>query len=168
MSDLIIRDAKQSDAPAVREIYKPYVEESVITFEVEVPSVEEFEDRIKQCQESLAFLVCEKDGEVVGYAYGLPFSPRQAYRHTAEYSIYLKHGIHRNGMGQKLYQTLESRLYEAGIVTLLASIVSSNDKSVRFHLKNGFIERGTFPQAGYKFDEWLDIVWFSKQVNVPF
>lgn len=168
MSEMKIRDAVLTDAPKVQAIYKPYVEESVITFEVEVPSVTEFEARILNCQKSLAFLVGEVNGEVIGYAYGSLFSPRQAYRHTAEYSIYLKHGIHRNGYGQQLYQAIEDRLREAGVVTLLASIVSSNDKSVRFHLKNGFTERGSFPQAGYKFNQWLDIDWFSKQVNAPF
>ena len=86
---LTIRPAKLSDAPAIQAIYAPYVEKTAITFEYEVPSVQEFENRINKTLETYPYLVAEEDGQVLGYAYASTYYARTAYDWTTELSIYL-------------------------------------------------------------------------------
>lgn len=63
---LTIRPAKFSDAKAIQSIYAPYVEKTAITFEYEVPSVQEFENRINKTLENYPYLVAEENGQVLG------------------------------------------------------------------------------------------------------
>ena len=86
---LTIRPAKLSDAPAIQAIYAPYVEKTAITFEYEVPSIQEFEARISKTLEKFPYLVVEEDGRVLGYAYASTYYARTAYDWTTELSIYL-------------------------------------------------------------------------------
>lgn len=96
---LTIRPAKLSDAPAIQAIYAPYVEKTAITFEYEVPSVQEFEARISKTLEKFPYLVVEEDGRVLGYAYASTYYARTAYDWTTELSIYLHEDARGRGLG---------------------------------------------------------------------
>ena len=121
---LSIREVQISDAPRLAEIYSYYVKNTAVSFEYVVPTADEFERRIKHTTEKYPYLVCVDDGKVVGYAYAGAYSARQAYDWTATTSIYVDMEYRRNGIGTLLYDELEKRLKEQGIVNLLAGVAS--------------------------------------------
>jgi L-amino acid N-acyltransferase YncA len=77
-----IRIAVESDAPAIRGIYAPFVERTAISFELEPPSIEEMARRISSTLPTYPYLVAERDGQVVGYAYASQHRAREAYRRS--------------------------------------------------------------------------------------
>ena len=97
MSDLKIRDVKIEDAKRLVEIYSPYVLNTAVSFEYEVPTLAEFEERIKNITKKYPYLVCEKDGKIIGYVYAHAYSPRKAYSWTVETSIYVDENFRRAG-----------------------------------------------------------------------
>ena len=116
---LTIRPAKLSDAKAIQSIYAPYVEKTAITFEYEVPSVQEFENRINKTLENYPYLVAEEDGQVLGYAYASTYYARTAYNWTTELSIYLHEDARGRGLGSQLYDALEKELKNVVMSKLL-------------------------------------------------
>lgn len=114
MSELMIREATAEDAAAIRSVYAPYVESTVITFEYQVPSVEEFRRRIAHTQERYPYFVAVEDGRVLGYAYAGPFVGRPAYDWSAELSIYVDCHLRKKGLGKKLYGALLEALKKWG------------------------------------------------------
>lgn len=99
MSRFIIRRAKAEDGAALCAIYAPYITDTTITFEYEVPTDAAFSDRIRETAAQFPYLVCEKDGEIIGYAYAHRIRERAAYDWDAELSVYLKQGTHGRGIG---------------------------------------------------------------------
>lgn len=167
-----IRFSKESDAAELLAIYAPYVENTAITFEYNVPSVEEFAQRIRSISSRYPYIVAELDGEVIGYAYASAFRPRAAYDWAVELSIYLKQTKRRLGIGGKLYDIMEALLREQGFLNLNACIAYSDIEdetltkaSVRFHEKQGFSLIGRFSECGYKFNRWYDMVWMEKHIG---
>ena len=117
-----IRSATPEDAPQLRAIYAPYVTNTCVSFETEVPSVAEFAQRIKASLSRWAYLVCEARGEIVGYAYAGPYRARAAYRYSANVSVYIKPDYHRQGIGKALYEALFEQLRNLGFYTLVAGL----------------------------------------------
>ena len=101
-----IRPAKPEDAEKLLAIYAPYVEQTAITFEYEVPTVEEFRERIHNTLKKYPYLVAEQGEEPVGYAYVGPFHDRPAYDWAVETSIYVDQNKKRMGIGKKLHEAL--------------------------------------------------------------
>lgn len=110
MNHIIIRDAQLEDAARLLEIYAYYVKKTAITFEYEVPSLAEFEERIKKTKARYPYLVIERDGVIEGYAYAGPFVGRAAYDWSCELTVYLDRNARKCGLGRKIYEALESRL----------------------------------------------------------
>ena len=169
-----LRVATQEDAAALLDIYAPYVRETAITFEYDVPSVEEFAARIAHTLEKFPYLAAENDGEIVGYAYAGAFHPRAAYQWCAEMSVYVKRDARRMGVGRKLYDAMEALLKAQRLTNVEACIAvpSAPDAhltldSVRFHEKMGYRMVGKFEKCGYKFDTWYDMVWMEKHIGGP-
>ena len=167
-----LRVATQEDAAALLDIYAPYVRETAITFEYDVPSVEEFAARIAHTLEKFPYLAAENDGEIVGYAYAGAFHPRAAYQWCAEMSVYVKRDVRRMGVGRKLYDAMEALLKAQRLTNVEACIAvpSAPDThltldSVRFHEKMGYRMVGKFEKCGYKFDTWYDMVWMEKHIG---
>lgn len=167
-----IRMAAPKDAAALLEIYAPYVRETAITFEYDVPSVEEFAARIAHTLEKFPYLAAENDGEIVGYAYAGAFHPRAAYQWCAEMSVYVKRDVRRMGVGRKLYDAMEALLKAQRLTNVEACIAvpSAPDAhltldSVRFHERMGYRMVGKFEKCGYKFDTWYDMVWMEKHIG---
>ena len=169
MSEISIRIAGPEDAPALLELYAYYVRHTAITFEYEVPSLEEFTARVQGTLEKYPYLAAVEGGAIVGYAYAGPFHPRAAYGWAAEATIYLSHGCRHQGLGKRLYRALEEILRMQGVLNLNACIAvpEADDEyltrnSAQFHEHLGFALCGTFRNCGYKFGRWYDMVWMEK------
>lgn len=166
-----LRIASQNDSEALLDIYAPYVRDTAITFEYDVPSETEFRRRISTTLEKHPFIVVERDGALLGYAYTSPFGSRAAYDWTAKTSIYLKTGCTKRGLGKKLYAALESVSKAQRIAALYACIAWSEteddrltDNSIRFHERMGYTPCGTFRDCGFKFGGWYGVVWMEKRL----
>jgi phosphinothricin acetyltransferase len=160
-----IRTAEAGDAEALRLIYRPYVESTAVSFETEVPTVEEFVRRIAAAVEGWAWLVAESGNEVVGYAYGSSHRPRRAYRFSVEVSAYVDAAHQRRGIARALYNELFPLLDERGYHNAYAGITLPNEASVGFHRSLGFRPVGVFPEVGRKFDAWHDVAWLYRPVK---
>ena len=169
--NISIRDASVADAKRLAEIYAYYVENTAVSFEYVPPSAEEFGHRIKGILEKYPYLVCERDGEIIGYAYASAYSAREAYCRTAAASVYVDRAHRREGAGTLLYAALEERLRSQGIVNLLAGVAYSAEEdehlshdSKNFHLAMGFEQAAHLKGRGIKFGKWYDLLWFQKRL----
>ncbi|TDT30874.1 GNAT family N-acetyltransferase [Naumannella halotolerans] len=162
MSPVAIRVAEAADAAACREIYAPYVTDTVITFEYDVPSVAELQRRIAG---AYRWLIAERDGELIGYAYAGPFKARAAYDWACEVSVYLRQGLRRTGAGRALYTQLLDDLTECGFRTAVGVITVPNEASVGLHTALGFRPVGTFERIGWKHGGWHDVYWCRRELG---
>lgn len=169
---MIIRTATPQDAEAILAIYAPYIEQTAITFEYDVPSVDEFRKRIENTLKKYPYLVGEEEGEIVGYAYAEVFKARAAYSRCVETSIYVKMDQHGKGIGKKLYERLEEELKQMGILNMNACITwldTPNQylthQSPEFHEHLGYKRVAHFHQCGYKFGLWFDMIWMEKMIG---
>ena len=165
MSTYRIRLAKIEDADRLLEIYAPYVRDTSITFEYDVPSLEAFEKRIESTLMFYPYLVCECDKEVIGYAYASPFKGRIAYQYSCEVSIYVDKKMCNRGVGTALYEGLEKVLKHQNIQNLNACITYPNEQSILFHERCGYTLNAHFHKCGYKFNTWYDMVWMEKFIG---
>ena len=157
-----IRHARETDIPRILEIYRPYVEQTTVTFEYGVPDPEAFLARFREITARFPFLVWEEKGRILGYAYAtLPFS-REAYRWLAEPSIYLDRDARGRGIGKKLYTALEEILKLLGYRRSYALITSENQASLRFHEALGYRVLAHFPDCAYKMGRQLGVTWMEK------
>lgn len=163
----------EEDAAELLEIYAPYVEKTAVSFEYEVPSVDEFAKRIRTISAKYPYIkAVEDDGEILGYAYAGAFKNRSAYDRSAETTIYIRQDHRRSGIGGKLYAVLEKSLKEIGVLNLYACIAYTSvadehltNDSMYFHRKLGYELVGTFRKCGYKFNKWYDMIWMEKIIG---
>ena len=167
-----IEKVSTADAEELLAIYAPYVEETAISFEYEVPSVDEFRNRIEQISAKYPYIKAVVDGKIAGYAYAAGFKDRKAYDWSVETSIYVDMEQKRSGIGRRLYEELENILKQQGILNVNACIAYPQVKdeyltkdSVLFHEKLGYTMVGIFHQCGYKFHRWYDMVWMEKFIG---
>ena len=160
-----IRLARPSDAATLLAIYAPYVENTAITFEYEVPTIEDFTNRIAKTLEKYPYLVAEEDGLILGYAYASTYYARAAYDWAAELSVYVSQDARGKRVGSRLYDELEDLLDQMGYMHFLACISLPNEASLALHQKRGYQQVAHFPKIGYKFERWHDIVWLQKSLD---
>ncbi len=161
----VIRLAAEGDAAELLAIYEPYVRQTAITFEYEVPTLEEFRERIRHILEKYPYLAAVRAGEIVGYAYASCFKERPAYDWSVETSVYVKQGLHGQGIGRRLYAALEDILRRQHIVNANACIAYPHPESQRFHEKCGYRTVAHFTKCGYKMGKWYDMVWMEKMLG---
>lgn len=161
---MIIRHATADDAAAMLEIYRPIVEDTATSFELVVPTVDEFATRIEKYISTHEWLVAEVDGDPGGYAYASPHRPREAYRFSAEVSVYVHPHFRGKGVGKKLYTALFDSIRKLGFHYAYAGITLPNDASVALHKACGFSEIGTFSEVGFKYDSWHDVSWWQRKI----
>ena len=147
--------------------YTPYVLDTTISFEYEPPTLAGFTERISNISSKYPYLVYERNGKILGFAYGSPYQERIAYLYDADLSIYLAPEAQNSGVGKKLYSCLLDLLQKQGFYNVYACITANNQRSIDFHAAFGFRNLGPHPKAGYKFDQWLDIIWMDKQLQQP-
>ena len=168
-----IRIADPGDAAAIRNIYAPYVTDTAITFEYDVPDVQEFQRRIDNTLKRYPYLVALEQGTVIGYAYAGSFRPRAAYQHSVEASIYVDRKQSGKGIGRILYTELEKILLRQNVHVMYACITATEweqdehltDKSILFHEHLGYTLVGRFFHCGYKFDKWYSMIWMEKRIG---
>jgi L-amino acid N-acyltransferase YncA len=158
---LAIRLIKNDDNKEALEVYKPYVVSTSITFEYDVPSLDDFSTRIETIANEYPWLVCLKDDKIIGYAYASKHRYKTAYQWSPESTVYLSSDYHRKGIAKILYKTLFSILRLQGYINVYAGVALPNIKSEEFHKALGFYEIGDFKKIGYKLGKWHDVRWFQ-------
>lgn len=162
MSDKMrIRLAGKEDAAAILRIYETYIKNTRVTFEIEVPTVSEFEARMERITVQFPWLVCEVNGEIAGYAYGSKHGERAAYRWSADLSVYINEKFHRRGIATALYHGVTELLRRQGYFTVYAGVSTPNPKSEAFHEALGFRNLGEFKNVGYKLGAWCGVAWYE-------
>ena len=162
---VLIRLAMPADAGAIAELYRPYVEQSRISFEEEAPGAAEMARRMAGDFPGLhPWLVAEEGGALLGFASSGPFRSRPAYRWSVETGIYLAGGAQGRGIGRRLLEELTGLLARQGFVTAIGAIALPNDGSVRLHEALGFVAAGTYRATGFKLGEWVDVGLWQKDL----
>ena len=167
MPPIAIRASRDEDIPAISAIYAHHVLHGTGTFETEPPSPTDMAARRADVlSKNLPYLVAEREGQILGFAYCNWFKPRPAYRFSAEDSIYVADAARGQGVGIQLLAALEQAAEAVGVRKLIAVIGdSANAGSVGVHRKQGFSHVGTIKDCGWKFGEWRDIVLMEKVVG---
>lgn len=172
-SEFSLRVVTPEDAAALLAVYAPYVTDTAISFEWQVPQLEEFRGRIRRTLQRYPYLAAVRGEELLGYAYTHPFVGRAAYDWGAETTIYLRRDCRHRGLGKALYTALEGISRAQHIHTLYACIGTPSRQedehltwnSAQFHAHLGFRLVGTFQNCGRKFDRWYDMIWMEKQLS---
>jgi L-amino acid N-acyltransferase YncA len=167
VGSLEVREAVAADAAGCVAVYAPYVAETAITFETEVPSAAEMRARIERAVAEFAWLVLVDGDHVAGFGFGHAVSDKGAYRRSCETSIYLAAEARGQGAGRRLYEALLARLQQRGIVRVLAGFTEPNEPSARLHRALGFEDAGRFSQIGWKLGRWHDVHWMQKTLSAP-
>ncbi|MCR5295398.1 MAG: GNAT family N-acetyltransferase [Lachnospiraceae bacterium] len=169
---MTIRSAKPEDAGGLLAIYAYYVEKTAITFEYDLPSEDEFRKRIENVLTKYPYLVLTEGSKIQGYAYAGVFKDRAAYDRSCEVTIYLDRAAQGRGYGRLLYEALEKKLKEMGILNLYACIgvpIVEDEYLTRnselFHQHMGYTKVGEFHKCGYKFGRWYDMIWMEKMIG---
>lgn len=167
-----IRTVTPDDAPALLQIYSYYVKNTAISFEYDVPTIDEFRRRIEHTLLKYPYIAAEDNGKIIGYAYAGPFKERAAYDWAVETTIYVDKDSRGGGIGKALYLELESILKKQGILNLNACIAYTEkddcyltNGSPEFHKKSGYHTVGRFSKCGCKFGKWYDMIWMEKLIG---
>ena len=160
-----IRRAQAADASRMVEIYRPFVEQTAVSFEIDVPGMDEFAARITAVLATHEWLVAEQDGAVIGYAYGGKHRAREAYRFSTEVSAYVTEHARGRGVARALYERLFARLAELGYCNALAGIALPNEPSIGFHSRLGFTLVGIYHGVGFKLGRWHDVAWYERRLR---
>ena len=166
---MLIRSATADDAGRLLEIYSYYVEKTAVSFEYDVPCIEEFRSRIRNTLKRYPYLVLEDEGKIQGYTYAGVFKNRAAYNRSCEVTIYIDKDSKGKGYGRALYKALEDELRKTQITNLYACIGDPETEdeyltkdSERFHGHLGYKTVGTFHRCGFKFGRWYNMIWMEK------
>lgn len=160
-----IRLAKEEDTQNILAIYSPYITNSEITFEYEIPTLIEFQNRIKMIQSKYPYLVCTYQGKIVAYAYVSSFHERAAYMYNVDWSVYVQKEYHSHHIASALYHALEKLLLLMGYRNVYSLVTSHNKASEKLHEALGFHICGTWKNCGYKNRKWLDVTLYEKEIQ---
>lgn len=162
-----ILDAMPHHMAAVQSIYSHYVLHDLCSFEEEVPSVEQMQQRRADViARGMPYLVALLDGEVAGYAYATAYRARSAYRHSVEDSVYVAQGMHGHGIGKALLREVIRRCTDAGFTQMVACVGNSaNTGSLRLHESLGFVQVGVLRDIGFKLGRWVDTVLMQRALR---
>ena len=168
MEPVTIRSADpRRDAAACLAIYAPHVEAGATSFEEEPPDAAVFAERIAGIAKTYPWLVAERGGEVVGYAYACPHRERPAYRWAVEVSVYVDGEEHGHGHGRALYSELIERLRRQRFHVACAGITLPNEASIALHEGLGFVAVGVYRRIGWKDGSWRDVGWWQLDLQPP-
>jgi L-amino acid N-acyltransferase YncA len=157
----MIRLATASDAAAIAAIYRPIVESTAISFEVDPPDEREMRRRIDETTRVYPWLVCDIGGVIAGYAYAAKHNVRAAYQWSVNSSVYVDAASRRAGVGQGLYLSLFAILAAQGHFNAYAGITLPNSASVGLHEHMGFEPVGVYRKVGHKLGAWHDVGWWQ-------
>lgn len=166
---LAVRLARETDLTAIDAIYAPYVRETAITFDVEVPSPESRREWFRSFAAAgpHRLWVAESEGEVKGWACSRPFRPKAAYETTVETTVYVRRGAQRAGVGSALYRELFRALAGEDLQLAVAGITLPNEASEALHRRFHFTPVGTFEGVGRKLGRLWDVRWYQRPLRPP-
>ncbi len=171
-TNILLRMAEEADAEEILRIYAPYVTDTAITFEYNIPSITEFSQRISDTLQMYPYIVALEKSRIAGYAYASAFKRRAAYNWAVETTVYISQDCRGKGLGKKLYLALEDILKRQNIINLNACIAYTQYKdahldntSMAFHERLGYIKAAHFTKCGYKFGMWYDMIWMEKMLR---
>ena len=165
---MTIRIATPTDADAITAIYAPIVQHTSISFELEVPTVEQMRERIAQTLQTLPWLVSEDaQGRVNGYVYASKHRERPAYQWSVDTTAYIREDARGQGIGKKLYGELKRILVGLGYCQAFAGIALPNVASVALHESVGFEALGAYRKVGFKLGQWHDVGWWQCSLQSP-
>ena len=159
-----VRDATPDDAAAIRDIYAPYVTDTIVSFEETPPDADEIARRIAAIAPDYPYLVAEAEGQVIGYAYASQHRTRSAYRSSVDVTVYVAPDRQRGGIGQALFARLLPAAAAHGYHAAFAGIALPNAASVGLHEAMGFTPVGIYREVGRKFDAWHDVGWWQRRL----
>ena len=162
----MIRFAKEEDFIGIQGIYAWYVENSTATFAYRVPLIEDMCEQWRQLHAHYPYLVYVEQGEVCGYAYGQPYRKKEAYQWDVEVSIYIHPAHCHKGIGSKLLGMLLDMYRIQGFYRVYSCITIPNAASMALHEHFGFQHVAIFHKAGYKNEQWLDVLWMEKELQM--
>lgn len=165
MQKIIYRLVKETDAPEILSIYEPYVKNTAISFEHEIPSLDEFKERIRDISADYPYIVCEEGGKVIGYAYAHKQMERAAYQWNAELTVYIDQLHLHCGVGKTLYCALMEILKLQNIRNVYGLVTAQNVNSEKLHEYFGFQKAGILRNTGYKCGTWHDVIWYEKSLG---
>jgi phosphinothricin acetyltransferase len=167
MEELLIRHADPvRDAAGCAAIYAPYVLASATSFEEIALDEAEMADRIAGISTAHPWLVAERGGQLLGYAYACRHRERPAYRWSTDVSVYVNEGQWRQGVGRRLYEDLFGHLRRQRFRTACAGITLPNVASVALHERLGFAPIGVYRRIGWKAGAWRDVGWWQLELSV--
>src|ERR671916_3326472 len=155
-----IRLATERDAEQVAAIYAPNVTDSIISFELEPPTAHQMRRRIQDTLQRYPWLVCERQGRILGFAYAGAHGSRAAYQWSVNVSVYVHESARRTGVGRALYASLFAALGLQGFYNAYAGATLPNPASVGLHEAVGVRPVGVYRGVGYKMGAWHDVVWW--------
>lgn len=154
----MIRKVRLDDAPAIANIYNPFITQTTVSFETEEVSTEQMAQRIADISAHYPYYVYEEDGKLLGYCYLHAWKERAAYAPTLELTIYLAPEAQSRGIGRPMVEQLIADARQMQVHALIACITQENEHSVRFHQSLGFKQVSHFKNVGYKLGRMLDVV----------
>ena len=160
-----IRMARAGDAEEIAAIYAPIVRETHTSFELQAPDADEMRSRIVKTLAIFPWLVMERDGRVMGYAYASRHRERLAYQWSVDVSCYVHADARGQGVGSALYNALFRILARQGIQSAFAGVALPNEASLRLHRAVGFEPVGIYRQVGYKNGAWRDTSWMQRRIG---
>lgn len=159
---IALRPAIAADAARCAEIYRPFVTDGWVSFEIAPPDIGEMERRIETYSASHGWLVAEVAGRIAGYAYGSPHRVREAYQSSCDVTVYVDPDYERQGIGRALYRELLAQLAARGFHAAFAGIALPNPGSVGLHEAMGFAPLGVYREVGWKMGGWRDVGWWQR------
>ncbi len=162
MPEISLRPAASDDAAAILDIYAPVVRDTAASFEVKSPSVTEMQARVQTILADYPWLVAERDGRILGYAYASRHRPRPAYQWVVETSIYVHPDARRQGLAARLYTALFNILQLQGLYKAYAVITLPGLSSVGLHESLGFRQFAVYKAVGFKLGAWRDVGWWER------
>lgn len=161
-----------ADAEELLQIYAPYVTDTAITFDYEIPSIAAFSQRIQDTLRLYPYIAAVEGERIVGYASAAALKKRAAYDWAVETTVYVKRDCRGGGIGKKLYLVLEELLRRQHIINLYACIAYTSaadphldNTSMAFHEHLGYAKAAHFTKCGYKFGTWYDMIWMEKMLG---
>jgi phosphinothricin acetyltransferase len=161
MRSVRVRDARSADLAAIDEIYNPYVLRSTCTYQREPGTTREREAWFEAHGGPHPVVVAERDATVVGWGSLSVFRERWGYRHTVEDTVYVREGLHHQGIGRAILEDLIVRARALGHHAVIAGISADQAASIALHAQAGFVEAGRLREVGHKLDRWLDVVFLQ-------
>lgn len=163
--DVKLYFARRSDYAQMAEIYRPYVENTTVSFEYVAPRSSQFAARLEALDGKFPVIVCREGEEVLGYAYASPAFERAAYGWCADLSVYIRSDCRGRGLGRRLTLAVCDILRSLGYRVVYSLVTGENVQSCAFHRAMGFEKVAEFPRQGYKSGRWLSVIWFEKELN---